>query len=84
MAKNNTSNIKGYTIEVITPVPSVPFPEMPTVIFLFIPPDIFYANHTSIYMGVYVCVHMHLNICLSDLLMKTSEHTYLLMWVSIF
>ena len=62
MAKNNTSNIKGYTIEVITPVPSVPFPEMPTVIFLFIPPDIFYANHvyTSIYMGVYVCVHMHL------------------------
>ena len=67
MAKNNTSNIKGYTIEIITPVPSVPFPEMPTVSFLFIPPDILYANHvyTSIINGcICVCAHAFEYVCL--------------------
>ena len=40
MVKNNSSNIKGYTIKVIyypySLVPLVPFPENPTVSFLFI------------------------------------------------
>ena len=40
MVKKNTSNMKGYTIKVIyysySQVPLVPFPETPTISFLFV------------------------------------------------
>lgn len=60
IAKNNTNNIKGYTIEIITSVPSDPLSRDAPVSFLFIPPDILYVNHvyTSIINGcICVCAH---------------------------